>query len=225
MAKADPYGVRLSGAEPTGSHELAGVDAAGERLSLGWSGALPEPVLEANRATYVNALPDVDLVLQVDGGGVETFLVVKNAAAVDRVRDLTFPISGKSISSTVDAAGNTAIKDGKGRVVARSGAPVMWDAKRTADTDSPARVKAVASQTSKIAARGATPARVELNLTPDAEWMLDVATTWPVTIDPQINPVSLGGDLAADADGLGQLGHDLVDQSGDLGVEQADLVV
>lgn len=35
----------------------------------------------------------------------------------------------------------------------------------------------------------------------------------------------MGGDLAADADGLGELGDDLVDQGGDLFLEQADLVV
>ncbi|WP_406062940.1 DNRLRE domain-containing protein [Micromonospora sp. NBC_00860] len=188
---ADPNEVRLSGAKPTGSHELVSLGNGENRVSLGWTGALPEPVLDGSRATYREAIPGVDLEVDVTRGGVETFLVVKSPAAAERVGDVSFAIGGPNTSAlSRDTVGNTQILDSSGRLLARSPAPEMWDAARDPRTHEPTRKAVVETPQLRSLTRAADTDPLELRLTPDLEWMRDPATKWPVTIDPQINPAS-----------------------------------
>ncbi|WP_144022737.1 ricin-type beta-trefoil lectin domain protein [Asanoa hainanensis] len=187
-AVADPHEVRLSGARSGGGvGELAGVGVGAGRLSLGWSGPLAAPVLSGNRATYPEALPGVDLVVEVSRDGVETFLIVKSAAAVDRVRAVRFPVSGKKVASFKrDAGGNVTFVDAAGRTVATSAAPAMWDASSNAKGGALALRTKVGSTVRRTAARSGTPAAVELALTPDADWLSSSDRVFPITIDPSI---------------------------------------
>lgn len=188
---ADPNDVRMSGGKPDGSHELVGVGVGADRLSLGWSGPLPEPVLNGNRATYPEALDGVDLEVEVTRAGVETFLVVKNPAAADSVQEVTFSISGQNAAMVNrDGHGNAEIADSSGRIIAHSPAPEMWDAKRDADTSQPSRMTVVETVDSQARGGADASGQLQMRLTPDLEWMQDPVTEWPVTIDPQINPVS-----------------------------------
>jgi hypothetical protein len=92
------------------------------------------------------------------------------------VADVTLPVTGKNAASFArDAGGNTAIKDAGGRVLATVPAPEMWDAKQDASGLPGDRV-VVGSQ---VVARA------------DARWLTDPARVYPVTIDPQLNPVSV----------------------------------
>ncbi|MFD1321368.1 hypothetical protein [Micromonospora sonneratiae] len=198
---ADTQNVQLSAARPAGLHELAGIGVGDDRLSLGWDGALPEPVLEGNKATYVEAKPGVDLVVEVSRGGVETFLVVKSPAAANQVHDLVFPVTGPNVAAFQrDAFGNTTIADGAGRGLATVPAPEMWDAARTPAGD-PARVAVVASEVTgrrqEVAGVGLSSSvpGLDFRLTPDMAWMTDAATAWPVVIDPQINPMHAAYDI------------------------------
>ena len=86
--KVHPEDLVLAGAKGAGDHDLATVLIKGERLGLGWRGSLPEPVLAGAQATYVDALPGVDLVVQARATGYEQFFVVKNRAAAARVASL-----------------------------------------------------------------------------------------------------------------------------------------
>ncbi|MBQ1040648.1 integrin alpha [Micromonospora sp. C81] len=188
---ADANEIWLSGAKPTGSHELVSVGTGGNRVSLGWTGALPEPVLDGSRATYREAIPGVDLEVDVTRGGVETFLVVKSPAAAERVGEVSFAVGGPNASAlSRDAFGNTQILDKAGRIVARSPAPEMWDAARDPGTHEPTRKTVVETPELRSLTRTDSEESLQLRLTPDLDWMRDPATEWPVTIDPQINPVS-----------------------------------
>ncbi|GAA1394201.1 hypothetical protein GCM10009662_04050 [Catellatospora coxensis] len=197
---ADPYDVRLAGATSVGSHELAVFGTGEDRLSVVWDGALPEPVLQSNKATYVDARPGVDLVVEATGTGVETFLIVKSRAAVDQVREIVFPVTGKNAAAIErDQHGNMTIVDGSGRGVAEVPAPEMWDAALT-PTNEPARVRAVDTQASALVqGRRTSQAEpgLELRLTPDVAWMTDAAASWPLVIDPVINALTNSYDIYA----------------------------
>ncbi|GAA1406929.1 hypothetical protein GCM10009662_39660 [Catellatospora coxensis] len=195
---ADPYDTRFAGAQLAGSHVLAAFGKGDDRLSVGWDGALPEPVLQANKATYVDARPGVDLVVEATGTGLETFLVVKSPAAVNQVREVVFPVTGKNAASFErDPHGNAKIVNGSGRAVAEVPAPEMWDAART-PANQPARKSVVSSRASAVAQRArsqqAEPG-LELRMTPDVAWMTDAATSWPVVIDPTINALTNSYDI------------------------------
>ncbi|MEW2381388.1 DNRLRE domain-containing protein [Micromonospora sp. NPDC047707] len=181
---AHPNDLRISGAKDAGEHELAAVGAGDDRVAMGWSGALPKPVLAANRATYVDARPGVDLVVEATRLGFEQFLVVKNRTALAHVGKVSFPFSGPGVATSKRGAdGSITLTNGAGEQTAHIPAPLMWDAKRNAITGAPAVEKPVRTE---LATRGDT---VELTLAPDSAWLRDPATAYPVTIDPTVNPL------------------------------------
>ncbi len=160
---------------------------------MGWTGKLPEPVLDGVRATYPEVLPGIDLAVEATRTGFEQFVVVKSRDAVARVSELSLPLSGKSLAShTRDATGALVLKNKSGRTIATSPTPQMWDARVGTDGETPARRADVKTVVKKRAARAASPGRsatapgVDVTLTPDLTWIKDPATAFPVTIDPQI---------------------------------------
>ncbi|MET7708579.1 RHS repeat-associated core domain-containing protein [Micromonospora sp. NPDC005413] len=189
-ALAHPLELRISGARKAGG-ELAAVGVGDGRLSMGWAGALPVPVLDGNRATYPEVATGIDLVVEATRTGFAQFLTVKNREAVDRLPALAFPLAGKGLSSfTQDSSGGLMLKDAKGRPVAAVPAPEMWDAKRSAGSGEPMRRAVVAAKAERPTnglARAAGGLTMRLN--PDLKWLKDPATQYPVTIDPQINPL------------------------------------
>lgn len=188
--RAHPADLRISGARKDGG-ELAAVGVGDGRLTMGWSGALPAPMLTGNRATYPEVAAGVDLVVEATRTGFAQFLTVKNREAVDRLPALTFPLTGKGFSSfTQDTSGGLVLKDARGRAVAAVPAPEMWDARRTPGTDEPVRRAVVAAKSERPASRLArATGGLVMRLNPDLAWLKDPATQYPVTIDPQINPL------------------------------------
>ncbi|MFJ6149217.1 DNRLRE domain-containing protein [Micromonospora profundi] len=180
---AHPNDLRISGAAAAGERELAAVGAGADRVAMGWSGALPTPVLSGNRATYVDARPGVDLVVEATRLGFEQFLVVKNRAALVHVGKIGFPFSGPgAATSTRGADGSVTLTNQAGEQTARIPAPLMWDARRNI-AGSPANQKPVRTD---VAHRSG---RVELTLTPDPAWLRASSTVFPVTIDPTVSPL------------------------------------
>ncbi len=180
---AHPNDLRISGPAAAGEHELAAVGTGADRVAMGWSGALPTPVLSGNRATYVDARPGVDLVVEATRLGFEQFLVVKNRAALAHVGTVEFPFSGPgAATSTRGADGSVTLTNHAGAQTARIPAPLMWDARRNI-AGTPANQKPVRTD---VAHRGG---RVELTLTPDPAWLRSSSTVFPVTIDPTVNPL------------------------------------
>jgi RHS repeat-associated protein len=191
----------LSGAQTDdGQHPLATVGTGSHRVAASWTGELPKPVLNGDRATYPEALPGVDLVVQATRTGAETFFVVKSRAAAAKVATLSMPVTGASVAShRRDADGNVTLLNKDDKPVATVPAPEMWDA-TTAPDGEPAKVRKVAAKAAKKAARKTKPkaahdgAGVQLTLTPDQAFLNDPATRYPVTIDPQLNPLDSYSD-------------------------------
>jgi hypothetical protein len=169
---AHPYGLKLSGPAGKGDHELVSIGAEGKRSALGWSGPLPAPELDGTTATYRDVKPGVDLVVEATRTGYEQHLLVKNRAAAAQLKQIRMPWK---------TAGLTAKPDGKGGLSVRAGgeaydvpAPMMWDA----------TVDEASGEHSRRAPVGLGLAKNAVVLTPDAAFLSDPKTVYPVTIDP-----------------------------------------
>jgi hypothetical protein len=194
-SRAHPEGLILSGATTmAGDHQLAAVGVGNERVAMGWTGALPAPNLEGSKATYAEVKPGIDLVLEATLRGVESFYIVKNRAAAAYVDELTVPITGAEVDAhRLKTNGELRLLDENHHVVAASPTPLMWDARTNPSTGEPAEVRTMESD---VIARTATDSSadaepieaggVNLIITPDAEFLADPATVYPVTIDPTL---------------------------------------
>ncbi len=186
---AHPAGLKLSGPVENGVHELLSLDVGGKRVALSWAGKLSAPVLDRNQATYRGVRPGVDLVVRANRSGVEQFLIVKNRAAADQVASVKVPIKAAGLTVDKDGDGGLVFKDKTGAVVGTSPTPEMWDSSIDPATGGPKRVVQVdATQTFPAAGRATVALR------PDKDFFADPATVYPVTVDPQINPLGVAFD-------------------------------
>ncbi|MEU8953696.1 hypothetical protein AB0C93_05275 [Streptomyces sp. NPDC048518] len=97
--KAHPLGLTLAGATPeredaAASRRLRAAEAVpaatplvslttekGQRVELGWRGALPAPRIDGTKATYRDALPHADLVVDTTRTGFEQSVVLNSPEA------------------------------------------------------------------------------------------------------------------------------------------------
>lgn len=215
QAVADSLNLRFSGARDGGG-ELASVGSGDRRLALGWPGKLPAPALEGSRATYKDVATGIDLVVAATRSGFEQFFVVNSRDAVNRLPDLSLPLTGKSLAAVKqDSSGGLTLRNDKGGVLGTVPAPEMWDAGRAPGTGEPTRRRVVSTkrESNKSALRKATGQErgTVLRLRPDLKWLRDPKTQFPVTIDPQVNALYTSfdtyvrEDVAADRSGAADL--------------------
>ncbi|MFF5637110.1 hypothetical protein, partial [Streptomyces sp. NPDC012825] len=93
-AKAHPSGLKLSGktgvkasslraAQAAPATDLVTLGTGEEQITLQWRGGLPAPRLDGTRATYVNAVPGADVVVEATRTGFEQFVDLKARPATD----------------------------------------------------------------------------------------------------------------------------------------------
>ncbi|MFE9207524.1 DNRLRE domain-containing protein [Micromonospora sp. NPDC007230] len=164
VPKAHPAGLTLSGPAGPGEHDLVSLGTAGRRSTLGWTGALPAPVLEGAKATYPEVRPGVDLVVSATRTGFEQLLVVKDRTAAAHVRQFRMPWR---------PSGGTATAARVGELPA-----LMWDARVDPASGEHVRRAPVGTRLDGLGER------TGLVLTPDAKFLADESTVYPVTIDP-----------------------------------------
>jgi hypothetical protein len=206
--QATPNGVTLSagGTGPlvTLTHE------DGHSIALTLPFALPTPTSNGDTALYKEVLPGVDLSVSVtDQGGFSDILIVHDAAAAanPKVKQLTFAASAQGLSLSATPSGGMNATTTDGALDYTGPQPLMWDsstpptamAKLTADAESTA-VDAPTAPTVSSADGPGVGALVDqvpmsttsttFTLTPDATVLADPATTYPVYIDPYMNPVT-----------------------------------
>ncbi|MFJ2742201.1 DNRLRE domain-containing protein [Streptomyces sp. NPDC087440] len=192
-AKAHPQGLRLAGkggvlprsveaaanAPASLARDLVTLGSGKDRMAVQWKGGLPAPELQGNVATYKNAVPGGDLIVESTRTGFEQFLKLHRApeggAGAPMVLPMTVP---DGVRATQNPDGSVTFTDAAGEELALMPAPVMWDSAVDAKSLERTNTKAIDL---KIAQRGNT---VELTLTPDAAWLADPKTQYPVTIDP-----------------------------------------
>ncbi|MFE6621817.1 DNRLRE domain-containing protein [Streptomyces sp. NPDC057740] len=197
-AKGHPHGLTLAGkhAAPKGLKEAGekGTSAAvplvsvedrkGRQLQLGWYGALPTPTIEGAADTvarYKDALPATDLLIESTRTGYEQFLKLKNRSAVDSNGQVTYSLKAKGLTAKAHADGSVTFTDAKGKTAGVLPSPVMWDAQTDKNSGEHTHTAKVGV---KVAQDGDT---VTITLTPDADFLADGKTQFPVTIDPSIN--------------------------------------
>ncbi|MER8046770.1 DNRLRE domain-containing protein [Streptomyces sp. NPDC094032] len=199
-AKDHPLGLKLAGKTPaaqaakvrasgpageaaTSAVPLVTLDAGKDReLGLSWRGALPEPTLSGTTARYPNALTATDLVIESTRTGFEQFLELKNRSAVEANGSVTLTLNAKGIKAQANADRSVTFVDKKsGKQVGLLPAPVMWDAYVDPQSGEHTRQADVGL---KLTQRGN---QVDLTLTPDAKFLADPQTQFPVTVDPAVN--------------------------------------
>ncbi|MCX5214373.1 DNRLRE domain-containing protein [Kitasatospora sp. NBC_00240] len=161
--------------------ELVKVGSGGQEVKFGWLGKLPQPRLEGSRATYVDARPGVDLVLQATRTGFEQFLVVRDRSAVSQAGTLTLPLDTTGLSVAAQADGSIQLLDSAGKPAVKIPAPVMWDARLDEGSGEYLHRAPVAME---LRGQGTD---TELVFTPDAAFLADAATQFPVTVDPSVD--------------------------------------
>ncbi|MFB7469574.1 ricin-type beta-trefoil lectin domain protein [Kitasatospora sp. NPDC056184] len=161
---------------------LATIGSGDQQVSFGWLGKLPAPKLEGDKATYVDARPGVDLVLQATRTGFEQFLIVKNRSAVSQTGTVTIPLDTTGLNVAPQQDGSIQLLDkATGKQAVKIPAPVMWDA--ALDEASQEHLNR-APVTMRVRGEGAD---TELVFTPDAAFLADEKTQYPVTIDPVVD--------------------------------------
>ncbi|MFE9042540.1 DNRLRE domain-containing protein [Streptomyces sp. NPDC007818] len=193
VSKAHPQGLRLAGKSGTRAASLKASQAApaidlvtlgqgDEQITLQWRGGLPTPEIDGTRATYVNAVPGADVVVEATRTGFEQFVEVNEKPAAGF--SYTLPLKTKGLKVTPQADGSVLFTDRKSKKTATMPAPVMWDATVDKSSGEHTRRAKVAMKVVK------TKGGVDLVLTPDAEFLADPATKYPVTVDPSTSSLS-----------------------------------
>ncbi|WP_236243620.1 DNRLRE domain-containing protein [Streptomyces sp. CC228A] len=193
VSKAHPRGLKLAGrtgtkatslkaAQATPATDLVTLGAGDEQITLQWRGGLPAPKLDGTRATYAEAVPAADVVVEATRTGFEQFVEVKAKPAAGF--SYTLPLKTKGLKVTQQADGSVLFTDKKSKKSAVMPAPVMWDA--TVDKASGEHTRRGKVGMKVVQTKGG----VDLVITPDAAFLADPATKYPVTVDPSTS--SLG---------------------------------
>ncbi|WP_405018574.1 ricin-type beta-trefoil lectin domain protein [Kitasatospora sp. NBC_00070] len=202
-----------------GNAPLATLEQDGKKIVLSWPEALPVPTVEGDTATYREVAPGTDLKLTADqAGGISQVLVVKSAEAArsPKLAKLTMGLKSQGVSVAADQHGNLKATDEAGRLVFHAPSPTMWDSSTSAPA-APAARALKSAPLSAAPAAGANAAAAKptsdedgpggqakvsrlktdlgagtVALTPDAGFLADPKTTYPVFIDPAWQPTNRG---------------------------------
>ncbi|MGY6027059.1 DNRLRE domain-containing protein [Streptomyces spinosirectus] len=195
VPKAHPERLSLagkSGGAPAKSWKAARQAKATNLLTLGegaqsialqWKGGLPAPKLHGTRATYADAIPGADLVVDATRTGFEQYVEIEQRPTSGDY-SYTLPLKAKGLKARQLADGSVLFTDKKNKKRAVMPAPEMWDAavdKRSGEHTHKARVGL------KVQQKGSS---IELVVTPNAKFLTDPATTYPVTVDPSTSSLS-----------------------------------
>lgn len=189
--------LRIAPAQARGAAGAMGAALPDGAFALTWPGRLPAPTLEGSKATYVDVLPGVDLVVEARRTGFEQYLVLKNRSAVlSQVVGgaLAFKVGvrGAGISTRADAAGGVELVDaageGAGKVVWRVPPALAWDAEVDPRSGDPRNTSTVRLPLLPPGL-GELPNTVgqalgSVQLVPDLGWLLAPGRAFPVTVDP-----------------------------------------
>ncbi|MFD3622288.1 RHS repeat-associated core domain-containing protein [Streptomyces sp. NPDC058676] len=192
--EAHPAGLRLAGRAGTPAKSLKAAQQAratdlvtlgegDQQITLQWKGGLPAPKLDGTRAEYTNAVPGSDVVVEATRTGFEQFVEIKQRPGSDGY-SYTLPLRAKGLKAKQLSDGSVQFTDKKNKKRAVMPAPVMWDAtvdKRSGEHTHKAKVSL------KVVQKGSS---VDLVVTPDAKFLADPDTSYPVTVDPSTSSLS-----------------------------------
>ena len=182
-----------------GSSTLVTMRDGADKLGFSWPGALPEPVISKDTATYPDVLPGVDLQLTADASGYSSILVVKTpkAAADPRLQSLALNTTSANLKLAATSNGGAQATDKhSGKTVFHSDTALMWDStgQKTGATAlaRTATVSAARAEHTAAAKVGKHRAQVHVTLKRgkqllglDQSLLTAKTTTYPVYVDPE----------------------------------------
>ncbi|MGQ0841007.1 LamG-like jellyroll fold domain-containing protein [Actinokineospora sp.] len=183
--RAHPRDLVLAGAGGPQTRDLASVAAPGGLVAMQWSGALPEPVLAGDTATYRDIEPGIDLQVKATLTGFQELLVVKHKPT--KPIKVTLPMRAVGVEMRVDAGGHVALLDTSGKVIGGIPTAEMWDAR--VDSRSGDRLKQVKAKQHTASRSGADSVgqnqdAVDITVEPADGFFDDPLVSYPVAIDP-----------------------------------------
>ncbi len=168
--------------------ELAWLDlGAGRSVSYGLRGgrASSERQIAGRKATYVDALPSVNVELESLPVAVKEALVL---ASADVPTTYTFDLKTDGVTPVlVDAGRRVELRDGD-KKVAEIPAGFMTDASVSEYAGLPARSDDVSYALDRVGNKW------RLTVSLDAAWLKDSARVFPVRVDPTVTPLSVSQD-------------------------------
>ncbi|MFJ4880826.1 DNRLRE domain-containing protein [Streptomyces sp. NPDC088745] len=174
-ASAHPLGLTLGGKSAKAASPLVSLGSGEQKLALQWQGALPAPKLSGARAVYAEAMPGADVAVEATRTGFEQSVVLKKRPTASGF-SYTLPLGLDGVTVQQQADGSLVLLDKKRKQWAVMSAPQMWDASRDSAPGEPARRIPVSV---KVTGKGRATA---LLVSPDAKFLADPKTQFPVTI-------------------------------------------
>ncbi|MEU7890653.1 DNRLRE domain-containing protein [Microbispora bryophytorum] len=190
-------------------------DEAGNSIALSWPTPLPKPTVERNRARYTDAAgPGADLVVTVLPSGIRHDIQLRERPTTQLNYRVNVKTTGWKLQQ--DGQGRLTLTDHAGKLVAPVAQPVMYpqpnrsgktkDAKTGEDATSGAGTTAKTNKghrarSGRIATRLIDEGDHQvLELAPDAAFLADPATSFPVVVDPTVNLDTQGDTYIGDWD-------------------------
>ncbi|MFJ5289442.1 DNRLRE domain-containing protein [Streptomyces sp. NPDC088348] len=228
QAKAHPEGLTLApggGAPPTSlkaaqddaGRDLVTLGTGDEQVKLQWKGGLPKPVLDGTTATYKHAVPGADVIVKATRTGFEQFV---NLDAKPAAGDYTYtlPLKTKGLRAKAQKDGSVLFTDATtGAEKVTMPAPMMWDA--SVDKVS-GKHENRAPVGMKVIDHGA--GNIDLEVTPDAGFLADPGTAYPVTVDPSTSALGNTFDTYVQQGETTDLGGETELDFGNPGTTNAD---
>ncbi|MFE2053714.1 cell wall-binding repeat-containing protein [Streptomyces sp. NPDC059459] len=174
----------LAATEKAAPRDLVTLGNGPEQVTLQWKGGLPEPVLTGNSARYVEAVPGADVIVEATRTGFEQFVEIGAKPGADDY-SYTLPVRAKGLTAREQPDGSVLFMDAAGKKRAVMPSPVMWDA--TVDQQSGEHTR---RRTVDMEVVDHGEGRIDLVVTPDAAFLADPRTKYPVTVDPSTSALS-----------------------------------
>ncbi|WP_324612297.1 cell wall-binding repeat-containing protein [Streptomyces sp. AS58] len=174
----------LNAAAKAAPRDLVTLGSGDEQVTLQWKGGLPEPELSGTVARYRDAVPGADVIVEATRTGFEQFVEIGSRPETEDYA-YTLPVQAKGLTAKEQSDGSVLFTDPDGKKRAVMPAPIMWDATVDARSGKPANQVPVDME---VIDRG--KGQIDLVVTPDAGFLADPNTEYPVTVDPSTSALS-----------------------------------
>ncbi|GLX03808.1 DNRLRE domain-containing protein [Microbispora sp. NBRC 16548] len=158
----------------------------GKTFALRWPSTLSTPTVRGNTAVYRGAAgPTGDLVVTALPTGLRFDIVLRERPGAPVEIKVPFTLNGLNMEAAAD--GRLSLSGGEKKPVALSTKPEMWESGPSGETAGIHSRHGDKGRHGKITARIATgDGGKALILKPDASFLNDPATRYPVTVDPSV---------------------------------------
>ncbi len=175
----------LSGAASASKVAQSGVvavaDGEGSTVKFGWGGAVPQPTLAGNTATYTNVEPNLNIVVTMTATGFEQFFVLTAPPTASEL-NLALPMSAPGLSSNARTDGGINFTDSAKNLVGSIAPALMWDSRTDPQSGMPSHEMPLMLAATSTALDVASP----------TSFFADPNIQYPVTIDPTWSQNSTG---------------------------------